>query len=68
MRIAALGGIRHGQQKAFVTARDVLQTRGAVGWKAQGLSRQVHGVGVVLGAREGFDQAFLVEQVDDAGY
>ena len=67
MRIAALRGIRHGEQEALVTACQVLQARGAVVGEAQWLTGQVCGRGVARGHGAGFDQAFLVEQVHHTG-
>ena len=64
--VATLRGVGHGQQKAFVSTRQVLQAGGAVGWKLQRLAREVLGRGVACWHRVGFDQPLVVEQVHHA--
>ena len=62
--ITALGGIGHGEQKAFVGAREVLQARTAVSGEAQRLAGQVKRLRVACGNRLVFHQTLVVEQVD----
>ncbi|MDT4806004.1 hypothetical protein FQZ97_388220 [compost metagenome] len=64
--VAALRRIAHGQQEAFIGARQVLQARGARRGKVQRLPGQVEGFGIAF--RHGFriDQVVLRQQVGNA--
>ncbi|MNI47326.1 hypothetical protein D3C73_1018380 [compost metagenome] len=64
--IAALGGIAHGQQKALVGARQVLQAGRARGREVQRLARQVKGFGVAFGHGFGVDQFIVRQQIRHA--
>ncbi|MCY1229742.1 hypothetical protein D9M72_421200 [compost metagenome] len=64
--VAALGGIAHRQQEAFIGARQVLQARGAAGGEGQRLARQVGRAGIAGGDLVGFDQLFRLEQAGHA--
>ena len=64
--IAALGRIAERQQKALVTARQILQAQIAIGRKAQRLARQIADRRISVGLRRGFDQAIAAENIGDA--
>ena len=66
VRIAALRRVTHREQKAFVAAREILQARSAARRKGERLARQIARFRRIRRGTFLFDQAFLVEQADDA--